>query len=293
MSSARGIGFYQPFFNEAVREYLDPGFIALDWTHNPRPELRELVLHAHILESRLFERHELTGLLSPKFFSKTGLTSREVKDWINDNPGHEIYCFEGRPFVPYTAFNSLERGNLRHSGFEDGIRDVCRTIGFDFPSEFGRESIRQTIHCNYWCATPQFWEKWGKDVVSPILKLESENHFAFRETPYRSKTPVFLIAFIYERMIGYYIRARGIDAAMFPWSEQRILGLNWPPLMRNYLQHNISWIDETDRGGHWTLRDREKLADAVNQIADIRGHEAPSYDLLNFDLPARKPPRGY
>ena len=103
------IGIYQPLFNEAIREYLDPGFITLDWLHNPSPELRELALHHHILQSRLFERHDLTGLLSPKFFSKTGLTSREVKDWIKQNPGHEIYCFDGRPFGPATRYNTVEQ----------------------------------------------------------------------------------------------------------------------------------------------------------------------------------------
>jgi len=285
------IAIYQPFFNEAVREYLDPGFIALDWLHNPRPELRELLLHHHILKSRVFERHELTGLVSPKFYSKTGLCSREVKNWILENPGHEIYCFEGRPFIPYTAYNNLERGKLLHPGFEEGMRYICSKIGLDLPSELDRQSIGQTIHCNYWCATPRFWERWGEEIVYPILKLEGDHHFAFSETPYRSKTPVFLIAFIYERMISHFIQVKGIDAAMFPWSEGRILGLNWPPLMRNYLQHNIPWIDETDRRGQWTSKERERLADAAGQLAAISGYESPSYDLLNFDLPARKPPR--
>jgi hypothetical protein len=100
------IGIYQPFFNEAVRQYLDPGFIALDWLQNPDPPLRELALHRHILQSRLFERHELTGLFSPKFFSKTGLTSSDVKDWINQNPGHEVYCFDGRPYVSYAFYKA-------------------------------------------------------------------------------------------------------------------------------------------------------------------------------------------
>jgi len=286
------IGLYQTVFTEAVREYLDPGFIALDWLNNPRPELREIALHHHILHERLFERHRLTGLVSPKFFAKTGLTSSDVERWINENPGHEIYCFDGRPFVPYTNFNGIERGNLCHPGFGEGLRYVCQKIGFDLPVELGRQSIRQTVHCNYWCATPGFWERWGKDIVFPLLELiENDDHVAFRNTPYRSRTPVLLIAFIYERLISYYIQMKKIDAAMFPWPEDRILGLVWSPLMRSYLQRNMPWIDEVDRHGHWTQADRERLAEAVKQLSEISGHEAPAYDPVNFDLPARKPPR--
>jgi hypothetical protein len=291
------IGIYQPLFNEAIREYLDPGFITLDWLHNPSPELRELALHHHILQSRLFERHKLTGLVSPKFFSKTGLTSHEVKDWINQNPGHEIYCFDGRPFVPYTSYNSIERGALSHPGFEDWMRRVCRAVGFDLPVELGRQTNQQTIHCNFWCASASFLERWRKEIVLPIFRLVQSDAFlaqkVFCETPCRSPTPVFLIVFIYERIMSYYIQIKGIDAAMFPWTEERILGLNWLPPMRDYLMQNIGWIDETDRRGQWTPDNRTKLAGEFSKLlshADIRAHEANTFDPNNYDLPARKPP---
>ncbi len=291
------IGIYQPLFNEAIREYLDPGFITLEWLHNPSPELRELALHHYILQSRIFERHDLTGIVSPKFFSKTGLTSHEVKDWIRQNPGHEIYCFDGRPFVPYTSYNSLEQAARSHPGFEDGMRRVCRAIGIDLPVELGRQTNQQLIHCNFWCASPSFWERWSKDVVLPIFRLaQSDPHLAskvFCKTPYHSPIPVFLIVFIYERIMSFYIQLKGIDAAMFPWTEERILGLDWRPPMRDYLANNIRWIDEMDRRGRWTSDDRAKLADAYIELlsrVDIRVNGATTFDLNNPDLPARRPP---
>jgi hypothetical protein len=291
------MGIYQPLFNEAVREYLDPGFITLDWVHNPSPELRELALHDYIIQSRIFERHDLTGIVSPKFFSKTGLASREVKDWINQNPGHDVYCFDGRPFVPYTSYNSMERAALTHPGFEDGMRRVCRAIGFDLPVELGRQTNRQAIHCNFWCASPSFWERWSREIVLPIFGLVQSNpplaNTVFCKTPYRSPTPVFLIVFIYERIMGYYIQFKGINAAMFPWTPERILDVIQLSPMREYLARNIRWIDEIDRRGQWTRDDREKLTDVYGKLlsrADIRGHEANSFDPGNFDLPARKVP---
>ena len=291
------IGIYQPLFNEALGEYLDPGFIALDWLHNPSPELRELALHRHILQSRLFERHDVTGVFSPKFFSKTCLASREVKDWINQNPGHEVYCIDGRPFVPYTSYNSIERAALSYPEFEDAMRRVCRAIGFELPVELGRQTNRQTIHCNFWCASPSFWERWRKEIVLPILGLVQTDPLlasrVFRRTPYRSRTPVYLIVLIYEQIMSFYIQLKGIDAAMFPWTEQRILGLDWLPPMRDYLANNIRWIDEIDRRGRWTSDDRARLADAYTGLlgrVDIRLTGATAFDPNNPDLPARRPP---
>lgn len=292
------IGIYQPIFKEAIREYLDPGFIALDWLHNPSPEMRELALHHHILQSRLYEKHDYTGLFSPKFFAKTGLTAHEVKDRITKNPGHEIYCFDGRPFIAYTAYNSMERGALVHPGFEEGVRHLCREIGFDLPVELGRQTNQQTIYASFWCATPNFWKRWEREIVFPIFALARDNSPAaaavFRKSPYRSPTPVFLIAFIYERLMSYYIQIKNIDAYMFPWSAERILDLPWPSPMRDYLAENMPWIDEVDRRGQWTPAERAKLTGAFNELLgreNIAAHEANVFDLRDFDLPSRKPPK--
>jgi len=289
------IGIYQPIFKESIRQYLDPGFIALNWLHNPSPELRELALHQHILRCRFYEKHELTGLFSPKFFAKTGLAAHVVKKWIDKNPGHALYCFDGRPFIPYTAYNSVERGALSHHDFEKGMRQVCRAIGLDLPVELGRQTNQQTIHCNFWCATPAFWQRWESEIVSPILALAQDNTFpvaaVFRKSPYRSPTPALLIVFIYERLMSYYIQIKGIDAVMYPWSAERILGLSLQPLMKDYLADNMPWIDEIDRRGQWTPADRSRLADTFNRLrssSDFRLHDAS--DLLDSDLPSRKPP---
>ena len=94
--------------------------------------------------------------------------------------------------------------------------------------------------------------------------------------------------------MSYYIQTKGIDAAMFPWSAERIIGLKCPPPMRDYLVHNLPWIDEIDRRDQWTPADRAKLAAAydelISQASNMQAHEANVFDPLDFDLPARKPP---
>src|SRR5476649_2687741 len=122
-SMKSSIGIYQPFYKRALIERLDPGFIPLDWMSNPAPALRELALHRHIAVNRIYSGHQLTGLLSPKFFSKTRLRSQQVYDWISDNPGHDIYLINEAPYTSYASYNGIERSKINcHPAFESSMR---------------------------------------------------------------------------------------------------------------------------------------------------------------------------
>jgi len=293
-------GIYQPVFMQSLRPYLDPGFLELDWQHNPTPALRELALHEHIYNSGVYFDHDLTGLLSPKFFSKTALTSSEVKEWIARNPGHELYCITGRPFVPYIAYNGIERAQRNRSlpEFEAKLRRLCAEIGYRLPRELGRQTNRDLLLCNYFVGTRSFWEKWSRDIVLPILEIGRKKSPAFRDifapTPYRSPTPVHLVVFFYERILSYYIQTKGIDAAIFPFSHEQILRVGYHPLMLDYLKRTMPWVDEIDRRGAWRKADRARLGldyAALLEKISVVGHEAETFDPSNFDLPSRKPPK--
>jgi hypothetical protein len=135
------IGIYQPFFKLALIGRLDSGFIPLDWLSNPTPALRELALHRHIATHRIYAGHQLTGLFSAKFFSKTAMRSQEVYDWISDNPGHDIYHINGMPYVPYASYNLIERSNiLHHPGFENRARSLAREVGLELPAQLPRQT---------------------------------------------------------------------------------------------------------------------------------------------------------
>src|SRR5438552_1426383 len=152
------IGIYQPVYKPALAERLDRGFIAFDWLSNPAPAFRELALHQHFADRKIHSRHRLTGLLSAKFFSKTKLRSRQVYDWIAENPGYELYLINGLPYIPYANYNIIERGQLQHQpAFEVRMRALCREIGLKIPEEFPRQTNANLCACNYWIASSGFW----------------------------------------------------------------------------------------------------------------------------------------
>lgn len=61
------VGIYQPFYKPTLVERLDGRFIPLDWLASPAPALRELALHRHIAERKLFTP-ELRGLAPRRSF---------------------------------------------------------------------------------------------------------------------------------------------------------------------------------------------------------------------------------
>lgn len=294
------IAFYQPVYRAGVRAFLDPGFVALDWLHNPTPELRELALHLHIAQTGLFNNHDLTGLLSPKFYSKTGLTSHDVMSWIAANPGYEVYCIAGRPFMPYTGFDNIARSKRMHGpDFDIQLRSVADMLGVAPPATIGRHSNDNLFHCNYWCATPTFWRGWRDDILAPLMAIAGRGDDLAQKllspTPYRSPTPVFLIAFIYERLLMNYLTARGVRRLAYPWRKEQILALDYHPLFRTYLEDVLPWAYDCDVRGDWTKQDAARLDrayEAFRQLADIEGHEVNAFAGHDFDMPRHRPSDG-
>lgn len=288
------VGIYQPFYKPSLIERLDPGFIPLDWLANPMPALRELALHHHIATHRLFARHRLTGLLSPKFFAKTRLRSQQVYDWIADHPGRDVYVISGGSHVPYVNFNSVERSQLRHSPlFEQQMRSLCRRIGFDLPKEFPRQTNANRSAASYWIASAAFWESWIADVIAPIFALidscePSDEIFTFGK--HSSPTPVYVLTFIYERLIDHYIENKGIDAIYYPWDQRSILSLEFVPPLKAHLEVMIPLVDRIDAAGPWSERDKAWLKEQSAAITSrVLGPEMLTTDVTDYDLPRHYP----
>jgi hypothetical protein len=280
------IGIYQPFFKPELKERLDRGFIALDWLSNPTPALRELALHHHITTNRLFARHRLTGLLSPKFFSKTRLHSKTIYAWIAENADHDIYLINGGPHVPYVHYNGVVRSQMLYSPvFEERMRDLCWKLGFELPNKFPRQTNANRCSCNYWIASVRFWENWIADVLLPIFALKG-SHELFTYASHSGQAPVYLLTFIYERLIDFYIERKGIDAIYYPWHTKSILSLDYDPALKTYLEVTIPFVDRIDDTGVWSDSDRTWLQERYTALA-LTGarHELLASDPADYDLP--------
>jgi hypothetical protein len=291
------IGIYQPFYKPALVERLDSGFIALNWLPNPAPAQRELALHHYIAVRKIYSKHRLTGVFSPKFFAKTNLSSQQVYDWIQDNPGHDIYLISGEPHLTYANYNAIERISIiQSSAFETRLRSLCGEIGFNLPDFSLRQTAANSCYCNYWIASATFWENWFKDVVAPIAEMirrhkETDSFLAYGI--HAAPTPVYQLTFIYELLINHYILQKRVNSIYYPWNAQNILSLDYHPSIRAYLEDMMPLVDRIDARGQWNDKEKSWLRQryAATRLV-FAARERLSFDLADFDLPSRYPGMG-
>jgi hypothetical protein len=287
------IGIYQPFYKSGLRERLDPGFIPLDWMANPAPRLRELALHHHIASEALYRKHQLTGVLSPKFYSKTGLSSEAVYKWITLNQGYDIYLINGAPFVPYANYNTIERNEKQAPAFEERMRFLCSRIGFNLPEIFPRQTNANLCSCNYWIMSPPLWRNWSKDVIDPLLRIVQQNdraHGLLEDGNYPAPVPVYKLTLIYERLMDHYIAQNKLNAIYYPWAAEDVLALQYHPTIDEYLNSMVPRVDRIDARGNWSEEERSWLRESYAAVSlGFAIGETLSADPLDHDLPRRYP----
>jgi len=288
------VGIYQPFYKPALIERLDRGFIPLNWLSNPAPAQRELALHHHVATRKIYSQHRLTGVLSPKFFAKTGLSSQQVYGWIADNPGHDIYLISGEAWFPYANYNAIERFNNNYGpAFESRLHFLCDGIGIELPDVSLRQTVANSCYCNYWVASAAFWEHWSRNVVAPLVEMirrhqEADEFLAYGKYP--AATPTYKLTFIYEALVSHYILHNRIDSLYYPWNAQSILSLSYDPTIRAHLEEMIPLVDRIDKGGRWSDRQRAWLRDRYAAVRLVwSAKERLSADPADFDLPSRYP----
>jgi hypothetical protein len=288
------IGIYQPFFKPALIERLDAGFTPLNWLSNPAPGLRELALHRYIASHEIYLKHELTGLVSPKFFSKTKLDAKSVHQWIADNPGRDVYLVNGAPFVPYANYNAIERNNINHSPIlEQRLRLLCRDIGLSLPPRLPRQTHANLCCCSYWIASADFWKRWDREVISPIFEMIGKDRGELLASEnYLAPAPVYRLTFLYERLIDHFIAQKQINSIYYRWNAKAVLSLNYHPTIRSYLEEMIPMVDRIDASGEWSEANKQWLRERYAAIRlGFGATETLSSDPADFDLPRFYPTR--
>jgi hypothetical protein len=153
---------YQIFYDAQTKKMLDPGFIPLD-NVGQRPDWCEywpirnfLLNNANSLDEGAFY-----GFLSPKFQSKAGLSSQQVRNFVA-TMGDSVDVLAFSPFFDQAVLcpNVFEQGVVRHpnaiSAFVAAADKVVPGVALN---TLVTDSTN-TVFCNYFLAKPRFWRHW-------------------------------------------------------------------------------------------------------------------------------------
>ena len=216
---------FQIYYKSDLVEYLDPAFVPLDNTANPRPELREWYNWDQAHEQRLSENLDYWGYVSWKFKEKTNLTGQQAIDFINANPGYDVYLFNPCIINEALFMNSWEQGDIHHPNIS--------VIGNKFLAKVGYEDIdvksmildrNKTVFANYVIGNRDFWTRFMD--FSRKLFIEADADPEFKEevfgagrSNYAHDRSLPNFTFLIERLIPTFLELEGFNSIGYTYTS--------------------------------------------------------------------------
>jgi len=152
---------YQICYSTETLGNVPEGFLTLDNLANERPDWREYWPIRQFLLSNQLSDNTLYGFFSPKFCEKTSLTNEKINQFIAKN-------YTGQSAVSFSPFwdlmgifkNIFEQGDFFHPGLLETSQSFSthHLAGINLIDSITHS--QNTIFCNYFLATKDFWLQW-------------------------------------------------------------------------------------------------------------------------------------
>lgn len=201
---------YQIQYSDEIIGEFDPAFLRYDCRDNPEPDEREV---AHMLRfysegSWRLSNIRYFGLVSPKFTSKTGISGQTFIDWIDANPGYDVYFINPFPQLIYWHYNVWTQGEFWHPGLSDLANALFDSAGIDVQIQYlPRNTAATVLYSNYWVGNEKFWHEYMtflNKFVAAIEHLdESSRKKLYELAPHYA--PATYFPFIFERLFSTFL----------------------------------------------------------------------------------------
>jgi hypothetical protein len=203
---------YQILNHYTKREDLDPGFLVLDNSDNPRPDWFEYWPIRNFLLTEPLDEDSFYGFVSPKFKAKTNLSAAAAQKFVSSQSDIADVVLLS-PSIHLTAhhWNVFKFGDAVHPGLLSVADRFFRSIGEPTNLHDLVTNSNNEVYSNFMIAKPRFWRAWLK-VTEQLYELaESPTEplgVKLREpTEYRGSKNVQMKIFIMER-VATWILAR-------------------------------------------------------------------------------------
>jgi hypothetical protein len=205
------INLFEIRYSHSKKYTQDPGFIFYDALESNNSALREYPFFLKFANGIAFDNINLYGLFSPRFNEKTKLSSNEIKIFLNDNPGMDIYLFHPYPYELSITNDFLKLADLEHPGIVNEINKFWNYLyNKDAPHIQIPKYLKYCCHCNYFVANGVFWKKYKYFInkFSEYCRIKKPD-LIFSETDYNlslnttKKLP--MLVFVFERLLTFFL----------------------------------------------------------------------------------------
>jgi hypothetical protein len=212
---------FQIYFKAELAQHCDPVFTPLDNTANPRPDLREWFVWDQHHEQILAEDLDYWGFVSWKFHEKTNLSGQQVLDFINNNPGHDVYLLNPCIINEACFVNSWEQGDLWHPNISAIGQKFLNKLGY---AEQDIKTVmldrNRTVFANYVVGNQKFWRRFmefsrsihAEAAKDPVFNKEV---FGLGGSNYAHDRSLPNFTFLIERLIPTFLELEGFSSLGF------------------------------------------------------------------------------
>ena len=256
---------WQNFHQPAQRAGLDPAFIPLDGTRNPRTSYRELALFARAYHAGRHQLAEYSGIVSAKFGAKTGISGAMFIDFIATHPGADVYFINPFPQNAYFSFNVWEHAELCHPGLTALAQKLLWRAGSDIClATLGRNAADTLLYANYWVGNRRFWDRFmdlSLRLLAAFEAMEAAERGPYLALDPHYPDPVPKLPFLFERIFSTLLLTdRSLRARAWPQSRATALRAAQGPEEYRLVRAFGEIIDEIDRVGAYDARERALFA---------------------------------
>jgi hypothetical protein len=205
---ARPIIIYEPIF-APEQERTEPAFTPLH-VSNQLSEWREFAIIAEIYRRGLHRNGGLTGLFSPKFGVKSGISGETFIEFAQSQAGADVVIVNAQPQHAFMAYNVWQNGEVVHPGLVHRSQSLLDAVGIDWHLDAqGRHGPEILCYSNFWVADEAFWDAYVGGILVPIAQYIETYPTApvvrAIMEPTRHLTAAVLLPFMIERLFTTYL----------------------------------------------------------------------------------------
>lgn len=210
---------YQSFHDEEGKLNLDSEFIPYNNMNNLTPHLRE-----YPMQKELFWKHkdsnDIWGLVSWRWKQKTSLHPIEFKEWIESNPGYNVYHIDPSLDVVLDYKNLWIQGDRWHPGILNFGQKLLSKLKIDLDLNNLIYKSDDYTTTSFHIGDNKFWTEWYLFLDNILVMCSHDKemyNFLYNETSIHNDLPVPNFIFVVERLLTIFLMTRkDIKVAKFP-----------------------------------------------------------------------------
>jgi hypothetical protein len=212
MAKRSAFGLFEIVYSAQKNAALGKPFQAYDIRQINKPHLRELVAYQHFAANKTFLSYEFSGLLSPKFLQKMGISKRQCLMFLQQHQKADVFLFHPFPLELSVANTYLDLAELEHPGITEGLELLwSKLFKRRLPHVSADRDRDLCCHCNYFVASQRFWAHYSEFVLAFMQFLQSKHgKNLLRKTRYNlsvsGEEQLPLCVFVFERALTMFLK---------------------------------------------------------------------------------------